>query len=216
MLQPTLFDCDDGPPGELAVRRVSHRTATLPCEQWHYAGRMPSVSQHIYGIWEQARFEGVIVFGATVARLAHNTFHLTEDTVLELTRIAMRGHAVPLTRIISQAINLLKCDAPSIKLLLSYADPAVGHIGTIYQAASWTYLGLSARDVEYTINGKSIHSRTVFHHYGTRSIGWVKKHVDPDATTTELPPKHKYAFGLDKHTRRQLQGMALPYPKLGI
>ena len=50
--QPMLFDHVDGPTGELVVKRVNYETARVPCEQWHYAGIMPSSFSHTYGIWE--------------------------------------------------------------------------------------------------------------------------------------------------------------------
>ena len=41
------------------------------------------------------------------------------------------------------ALRLLARHSPGLRLVVSYADPAQGHVGTIYQAAGWTYLGVT-------------------------------------------------------------------------
>ena len=38
-----------------------------------------------------------------------------------------------------------------LKFLVSYADPAQGHLGTIYQATGWVYTGLSEAMPMYDI-----------------------------------------------------------------
>lgn len=49
-----------------------------------------------------------------------------------------------------------------VKLLLSYADPYNGHVGTIYQATNWLYLGETSSDVLLrTPEGKIYHSRAM-------------------------------------------------------
>ena len=213
-LQPNLFDLNDGPPGALVVQRVNHETARIPCEQWHYAGMMPSSFSYTYGVWESGRYRGALLFGNTVASNGHTLIvGMVPQQVKELLRIALNGHDAPLTRIISMALALFKRDAPEVELLISYADPDVGHHGGIYQAASWIYVGKSARKRVYVVKGERLHNRTVRHRWATEDMEWIRRYVDPDATQRLLPPKHKYAFGLNRRVKKQLATMALPYPK---
>ena len=44
-------------------------------------------------------------------------------------------------------------------------------------------------------------------------IRFLREHVDPNAQIVDELLKHKYAFGLNRRTRKQLAAMALPYPK---
>ena len=59
----------------------------------------------------------------------------------------------------------------SLKFLFSYADPAQGHLDTIYQAANWIYTGLSNAMPLYDLgDGRLRHSRSLSHVYGTPSL----------------------------------------------
>ena len=213
LLQPNLFDHVDGPPGALVVRRVNQDTIKQPCLRWHYAGRLPGGTVCRFGIWEDGIFQGVITYGPSASNASHVMFGLPRDTILELQRIALRGHQAPVTNLIAATIRLLKEDVPNAQLLLRYADPRAGHTGYVYQAASWTYLGKSSPDKIFHLNGKSFHSKGVSNKYPTTNIDWIRANVDASAYTEPLPSKHKYAFGLNRRTRKQLTAMALPYPK---
>ena len=213
LTQPSLFDLDDGPPGALVVKRVNQDTIKQPCLEWHYAGRLPGGTVCRFGVWEEGIFQGVLTYGPTASNAAHTMFAISRHEIIELQRIALRAHKVPVTKMISETIHLLKQDHPQLQILVSYADPLAGHKGYVYQAASWTYLGMSNADKLYWINGKPLHSKGVSNKYVTTNLQWIRGNVDSDAYTEPLPPKHKYAFGLNRRMRKLLKGMARPYPK---
>ena len=213
MNQPMLFDHVDGPPGELVVKRVNRETTKIPCEQWHYSGCQPSVITDAYGFWEHQEFQGVLIFGVPVSRSIHEEFNVDHENVRELLRVALKGHTVPITAALSKAIKDLKANHPNIELLISYADPHVGHTGYLYQAASWVYLGQPRRGEVMIINGKEMHPRSVVATYGTMAMDYLRKNVDPKVQHIVLEPKHKYAFGLNRRQRKLLAGIAQPYPK---
>ena len=217
MIQPSLFSLDDGPPGELAIQRVNQLTAKIPCEHWHYAGKLPSMITDVFGVWELGVFQGVLVFGFPVSQYAGRMFGLSDNQhIRELLRIALRGHCSTLTSIMSRILRQFKLDNPSVELVISYADPNAGHHGGIYQAASWVYLGEfppRPRIRAFTIRGETLHSRTAGHRYGRNNYQWLKDNVDPDLVGVVWPRKHKYAFGFNRRIRKLLLGMAEPYPK---
>ena len=64
-----------------------------------------------------------------------------------------------------------------------------------------------------SFNGKRMHSRSVVAKYGSWAYDFLREHVDPNAQIVDELLKHKYAFGLNRRTRKQLAAMALPYPK---
>ena len=213
LTQPTLFDHVDGPPGELVVKRVNQETALRPCFDWHYAGRIPGGSVGRYGIWENGLFQGVIMFGPSANNNAHKPFGVGISELLELQRIALHEHLAPVSRLISMCVSLLRKDAPQTSILVSYADPAVGHVGYVYQASSWVYLGLTRHERAFHLNGRTYHSKAILNIYGTKELDWLQSNIDPCASKTWLPPKHKYAFGLNRKMRKLLATMAQPYPK---
>lgn len=210
--QMSLFDTIDGETGKTNVRRVHRNVGIRPCTEWHYLESHPTAETHTYGVYEGESFRGVIIFGNPVAREAHTKFKLKPSECRELLRIALRGHENPLTEALGQAIKLFKKDAPNVRLLISYADPDAGHIGTIYQAASWTYVGKSHPVTKIEIGGVEVHPRTVFSRYGTDSIKKLKS-VDPTARHIHKARRHKYVLPLDRAMRKLIQLHAQPYPK---
>jgi hypothetical protein len=100
-----------------------------------------------------------------------------------------------------------------LKFLISYADPAQGHLGTIYQATGWVYTGLSEAMPMYDIgDGQARHSRSLSHAYGTHSVEHFSRH----GVQVRLVPqqaKHRYIYFLDSAWRERLKCAALAYPK---
>jgi hypothetical protein len=99
---------------------------------------------------------------------------------------------------------------------VSYADPAQGHLGTIYQASGWAYTGLSQATPLYSLNGgKARHSRSLSHSYGSHSLEHFARH----GVTVKLVPqaaKHRYLYFLDQGWRERLAVRVQPYPKPGV
>jgi hypothetical protein len=102
-----------------------------------------------------------------------------------------------------------------LKFVLSYTDPAAGHIGTIYQATNWIYTGLSSATPLYEINGTVRHSRSFAASFGTHSIQYfAEKGIQ--IKTIPQSAKHRYIFFLDKSWRNRLKVPELPYPSKEI
>jgi hypothetical protein len=101
----------------------------------------------------------------------------------------------------------------AIKFLVTYADPAQGHIGIIYQATGWLYTGLSEAMPLYDVgDGKLRHSRSLSHAYGTHSVQHFARH----GIAVKLAPqsaKHRYVYFLDPSWQNRLRAPLLPYPK---
>jgi len=121
-----------------------------------------------------------------------------------LLRIALTEHKWPSSAIVSRAVRQLTRAQPSLRLLVSYADPKQGHTGILYQAANWLYAGPSqAQRFTLGLRGEVIHKKTVHSLRGT-IVGLPK---------SELLWKRKYLYPLDKAMRRQIDPLRQPYPK---
>lgn len=46
----------------LKLARVSYKAAKYAVEKWHYSRAMPSGKLIKYGVWEDSKFIGVIIF----------------------------------------------------------------------------------------------------------------------------------------------------------
>ena len=100
-----------------------------------------------------------------------------------------------------------------LKFLLSYADPAHGHTGIVYQASGWIYTGLSEPMPLYDIgDGQLRHSRSLAHAYGSHSVKYFTDH-GVDVKMVPQSAKHRYVYFLDPSWKHRLLSKVLPYPK---
>jgi len=200
---------------EFRLDWASHAAAKYACEAWHYTGRIPPGTSVRIGVWEDDRFIGVVVFSRGPSGHLGSAFGLDITQVCELSRIALDDHETPVTQIVSPALRMLRQRCPGLRLVISFADPAQGHVGRIYQAGNWIYLGRTAPSKAHIDpEGRIRHDRNVSAS-GFKSIFGKTTLVPPrDACTPiELPGKFRYAMPLDKAMRRRLVPRALPYPQ---
>jgi len=99
--------------------------------------------------------------------------------------------------------------------VVSYADPAEGHAGTIYQAMNWIYAGRNKGTVEYAdAAGRRIHGRMVSASGRKKVYGQYRSVPTPDTLTrVNRVGKHKYLMPLDAAMREAIEPLRKPYPK---
>lgn len=184
------------------VTRVSITDALRCCKLWHYTKTMPTAGATCYGVTEDGKPIGVVVYGMGANSMIHRPFGIMRHEAAELTRVALCRHKTPVSQIIAVTLRLLRKDCPSLRIVISYADTAQGHTGGIYKAGNWSYLGESVSSVP-VIAGKPRHKRTISskNPNGYTSSDWAVQ-----------KPKHKYAIGLDQDMKMLLQSMSKPYP----
>ena len=200
---------------ELKLAWCSYEAAKYACERWHYSSSMPAGKAVRLGVWEGGVYIGVVVFARGASDAIGKPYGLAQTEVCELARVALRDHVVPVSRILAVALQQLVKTQPGLRLVVSYADPAVGHHGGIYQATNWYYVGDTQPD--YAIidrAGKRWHSRMVSATGYKRSFGDRIRAIRPDqGTRVNLPGKHKYLYPLDADMRERIKPLAKPYPK---
>lgn len=166
------------------------------------------------GAWEQGDFIGTVIFSRGNTPHIGTPFGLRQTQVCELTRVALGPHASATSRIVAIALKVLRRQSPGLKAVVSYADPERGHDGRgIYVAGNWLYVGVTGSECVIRIRGRLRHPRSVGSLYGTRSVRWLREHVDASAERIVLSPKHKYVFAFDPELRTQLLSLVQPYPK---
>jgi hypothetical protein len=201
--------------GELKLDWCSHEAVAHAIRRWHYSRRLPRCKLAKVGVWEAGRFVGAIVYGLGANRHLARPFGLKPTEVCELVRVALApGRRHPTSKCVAVSLKLLRRQSPGLKLVVSYADAGQGHVGTIYQALGFFYVGASEQ-AYIRVRGRVEHPRTLYDRYGRQgqSIPWLRQHVDPKAERVAMAPKHKYVYPLDPELRRQLQPLARPYPK---
>lgn len=110
-------------------------------------------------------------------------------------------------------------------LVVAYADPRFGEVGTIYQACNAICLGWTdpKGQANYIIQGRRMSGWAVRKLYGTRDRVKLAK-IDPSLQVIALSPKIRYAMvvapcEIKRHALRELSALSIQNPKrenLGI
>ena len=176
----------------MKVKPISYEIIKPWILKKHYALRMPSVS-FSYGLFSgDNELVGVISYGTPASpNLCTGVCGVGyRDKVIELNRLVV-DEGTP-SFLISQSLKMI----PGPKIVISYADCAMGHIGYVYQASNWIYTGKTKERTDM-FAGEGCHAR---HHKGDGSKRQLRS------------AKHRYVYFLGSKTDKKLMRKALNYP----
>ncbi len=211
------FICSDVTKFELRTLSVSPIPVSIAKQiviRNHYLHSFPGGTQLCFGVFSENRLTGALTFGVGPTN-AHRLVNDAEPReCLTLSRLWLNDDLPKNSesRVIGLTLRAIRSHT-DVKFVLSYADPAQGHRGTIYQAANWVYTGLSEAIPLYDIgDGIPRHSRTFSHAIGSHSKRYL---ADNGITVREIPQsaKHRYVYFIEKRWRTRLCVPELPYPK---
>ena len=202
----------------LRIDWASHKAAMHAVTHWHYTGSMPPGARVTLGAWEDDTYVGCIVFARGASRNLLRPYRLKQTEGCELVRVAMRQHATPISRMMRFAFKHLKQHAPSMRLIVSFADPAQGHHGGIYQAGGWIYAGQTNPTKMFRgPDGKLWHNRMVSVSGQSRVYGKVRCVLRPSqCEIVNMPGKHRYLMPLDREMRQRVASLSKPYPPASV
>lgn len=177
-----------------------------------------------WGLFVNGELTSAISFGTTCFS-SHRGFlsKISERTGFRVIQLC-RGATVPWAQKDSPSHLISICCKKMYEMMgpliiVAYANPTLGEVGTIYQACNAIYTGMTdpKGQANYIINGKKMTGWKVFKKYGTRSKERLRK-FDLDLQVQPLNPKHRYLFLAcsklkKKWVRKLLEPYLLPYPK---
>lgn len=200
---------------QYSISRISHAVAMGVVVTQHYLHRKAPCS-HAFGLFNgDELLKGVICYGTPSSH--HLRIGLAgvanSKNVIELTRLWVCD-SVPRNGesfLIGNTLPLLDKE-----IVVSYAEPDVGHIGVVYQATNWLYTGLSAKRTHWVVDGLTQHSQTLSDKYSSKELR--EKYGDAFKLVPR-PRKHRYVYlrGSKKRKKEllsQLKYQVLPYPKI--
>ena len=143
------------------------------------------------------------------------------------------------TFFLARALRHLRREKPAIEAVVSYADPAAGHVGQVYAALSGAYRGQMPQRTAYRVRGIALSGRTLSKirldepGAGGAIDQVVQLGIEPPRAS-ETPPTwlarlsrerqvvrathpglHAYCFALTRRARRAGRDLAhKPYPKI--
>jgi len=194
------------------------------CIRFHYARSVP-VSTIGFNVYNGAgEWCGVVLYGRGATPNIGSEYGLKTGEALELVRVALNGKQEATSQAVAASLKLLREKCPLCRLVVSFADCDQSHLGTIYQATNWIYVGTVKRGecTAFIVHGRKMHPKTVYSHkvrIGGRvvpcpqTIQAVRRFFDPAATEFRTLGKRKYLYPLDKRTRKRILPLARPYPK---
>ncbi len=153
----------------LTVQKIKHDMATYLVVNHHYLHRRPPIS-FAYGIIQGNEVVGVLTVGSPASHhLRMSACPEVPSAVMELNRLWVHDDLPRNTEswFIAQALNIL----PQM-ILVSYADTAQGHVGTVYRAANFFYAGWTDMDRK------------------TPRFDYMPDSAMPDLLGYKKPPKH--------------------------
>ena len=199
----------------------------------HYLKKWPKSVQQILGVRVNGKLAGVLVYGiGTRGQAATDIFGagvMANNQLWELQRAFTTDEAKKLvpnlgSMVISRGNEYIRTkaktkDGKPVRAIVSYADSAQGHKGSVYQSTNATYLGEQPPRTGWAITdpktGDTVMRSTIKSSVLRKMAeeGYVIEKVTPDTG------KHKflYALGKDQNERNQLLALVqkpiFDYPK---
>lgn len=187
----------------LRVQQVQRKDCAEFILNIHYAHRWPSIS-YAFGLFEDNQMIGCVTYGLPASPRVCDGVCGKEHAkkVLELNRLVLK-HNRPneASFLIAKSLKLL----PQSSIVISYADTAQNHVGYVYQATNWIYLGLSEiRTDRIFVDGtKQKHGRHV--------ISTDVENIKERTILVQRPRKHRYLQIVADKKTKQIIFSALKY-----
>lgn len=170
------------------VAGIKYQEAYDLVKSFHYLGSKRFIGQYCFGLYIKNELQGAVVYSPlSVPESATSAFGLPRGSYpefLEMSRLVLSSHlngANYGSYLIARSLRELK--KLNIKAVISYADSS-RHIGAVYQAANFTYHGLSPQKNDFILSN------------GTKlSRGKVK---GLEGQWMPRSRKHRYLYLLDK------------------
>jgi hypothetical protein len=207
----------------LIVKKVPANEATKFFIKNHYTHSCNGLSI-AYGFYNENEMVCLIGFGRPSGKnLAASIWNGGNDkNTLELLRMFSFDYCPKNTEsyCISKSIKQLRMDMPNVKMLVSYADTSAGHVGYIYQASNWMFIGTGSNERKIFVDGIRQHRRSLYARYGTSSIQKLKCILgDRIVSSNDRFMKNKYIYPITKGKTEHrevvdsLKVVSIPYPK---
>jgi hypothetical protein len=204
---------------KLIIKEIPYSEAKQYISKNHYSGCLGSSIRTSIGFFNNNLLVTAVIYGYPVGRRASNYLSPNKIENAELVRLFSQDGLPKNTEsyCISKSFKFLKENYSEIKYLISYADGAHGHVGYIYQATNWKYIGSSnPGNGTFILDGKNIHPRTLYAKHGTSDRNKIKTIYGERVIIKHTEAKYIYimCLGNKKECREWYSKFKqLPYPK---
>jgi hypothetical protein len=189
----------------MRLEKASTKAVKYALMNFHYAKAIPSVQSAFSVFNSKNEWCGVICYSIGANKSIGTFASLYQGQVCELVRVALNGKQESTSKALSLSIKLMSKKNPLIKMIVSYADSEQGHVGTIYKATNWFFIGVSKHVHHiHKVTGKRMHNRV---------YSELPKNKKTEYKNTIPFEKYKYIYPLDKSLIPLCKSLSKPYPK---
>lgn len=204
---------------DYSVRKILNKEAYPFLLNIHYAKRIPSIS-YTFGLFYVDELVGVICYGTPPSSPLRAGIAGKENIskVLELNRLCLLNNLKnEASYLIGKSLKLL----PHNMIIISFADSSQDHLGIVYQATNFLYVGLSAKRTDWQIEGlEHLHGQTIadkFRGIPNRAKA-IREMYGDKFRLVDRPRKHRYIYITGSKTNKkklkaQLKYKIEEYPK---
>jgi hypothetical protein len=149
-------------------------------QKWHYSKNVNGISHtHCFGMFCDGTLIGGMIFGKLGMANVWKKYAEKEEDILELRRLCLIDDTPKNAEsyFIGWALRWLKRNT-GVKIIISYSDEEWNHIGTIYKAANFQYVGMSSGGRVIHWEGRRYHDKSIRTYYTDK---WGDKRLKPFA-----------------------------------
>ena len=172
-------------------------------EENHYSGSINGIKvDYCFGLRADGQTVSACVYGEMAMANQWKRFGESCADVIELRRLCCIDNTPKNTEsyFIGATLRWLKKNTKA-KVVVSYADQEYGHVGTIYKASNFDYLGKTDGAKVIYWNGRKYHDKTIRTKYKGVIKPFAKEVADAlergEAEYRETAGKHTYTYKLD-------------------
>jgi hypothetical protein len=162
-------------------------------ERWHYSHSTFGITgKYFFSVRCNGELTGAAIFGAPAAYNIASKYAPDGAPLVELRRFCMVDELPKNSESRALGVMFRALRKQGVTRIISYADPAHGHVGTIYKATGFKYIGLTAKRKHIMWKGKKYPDRNLhqvhfpFHKELRAAV------EDGSATRVPIPGKHIY------------------------
>jgi len=146
---------------DLVIGEVTRQEVKDFIETNHYSHNINGVmSSHCFAVYHEGRMVAAAIFGLCAMAGQHKKYAENATDIIELRRFVAidetprNFESFVLARMIKQLKD-------KYKGIVSYSDPEYGHLGIIYKALGFKYMGQLPPQRVIVVDGKRYHDKTI-------------------------------------------------------
>lgn len=152
---------------ELRIEPVELKVIRNLIETLHYTHSVNGLRvSYCFGLYDGENLIGGILYGKPAMRNAWKKYAEREDDIVELRRLVIIDDTPPNAEsyFIGRTIRWLT-QHTTLQVIVSYADNAQGHSGTIYKASNFQCCGETSKGKQIEWNGRLYHDKSIRTYY---------------------------------------------------